>query len=437
MVQCADKVGEFSKNQDGGMTVLGLYVSVAMFILGGLAVDVSSLIAARTQLQVAADLAAHAALYSREKNSAADARADALALVQASFPNAAFGDLLTTGNIQFGTYNSASQTFTVDNTSSEAVYVQTERLTANNNPVASFLMQFAGYSEWDVITPSVFEVYRPRCLRDGWVAESTVDSQSNNEFQEGFCIHSNTVVEINNSSIFEVGVTVSMPDQNDLVMPPAGWESNDGIEEALADAYINLRILGQLDQILAGLFDEDSEHFRPYITDGTAVYLETGQLETSDFIPGRIHTFSCSGNERITIDANAATLQGVVLVTDCKVQFSNASALEDVVIFTTNTDDRSVMAPQGLRLGAIDECDPAGSVQVVTYGGFEVAAGLEIYSSQVIAKGPIQFAAAADGVYGGSFISGETIDATSNTLMGHCPNSNGEVFEVDLFRMVG
>ena len=116
MVQCADKVGEFSENQDGGMTVLGLYVSVAMFILGGLAVDVSSLIAARTQLQVAADLAAHAALYSREKNSAADARADALALVQASFPNAAFGDLLTTGNIQFGTYNSASQTFTVDNT---------------------------------------------------------------------------------------------------------------------------------------------------------------------------------------------------------------------------------------------------------------------------------------------------------------------------------
>ena len=94
MVQCADKVGEFSKNQDGGMTVLGLYVSVAMFILGGLAVDVSSLIAARTQLQVAADLAAHAALYSREKNSAADARADALALVQASFPNAAFGDLV-------------------------------------------------------------------------------------------------------------------------------------------------------------------------------------------------------------------------------------------------------------------------------------------------------------------------------------------------------
>ena len=71
-----------------------------------------------------------------------------------------------------------------------------------------------------------------------------------------------------------------MPDQNDLVMPPAGWESNDGIEEALADAYINLRILGQLDQILAGLFDEDSEHFRPYITDGTAVDLETGQLET-------------------------------------------------------------------------------------------------------------------------------------------------------------
>ena len=107
------------------------------------------------------------------------------------------------------------------------------------------------------------------------------------------------------------------------------------------------------------------------------------------------------------------------------------------MIFTTNTGDFSVSSPAGLRLGADDNCDPAGGVQVVTYGGFRVPAGLEIYSSQVIAKGPIQFAANADGVDGGSFISGEYINATSNTTMGNCPNDQGEVFEVDLFRMAG
>ena len=110
MAHIQEPFGAFSKSEDGGMTVLGLYVSVAMFILGGLAVDVSSLIASRTQLQVAADMAAHAALYSREKNTADVARADALDLVQTSFPNGGFGELLKTANIQFGTYDRATHT---------------------------------------------------------------------------------------------------------------------------------------------------------------------------------------------------------------------------------------------------------------------------------------------------------------------------------------
>ena len=107
------------------------------------------------------------------------------------------------------------------------------------------------------------------------------------------------------------------------------------------------------------------------------------------------------------------------------------------MVFTTNAGDKSLNSPQGLRLGAVDQCDPAGSVQLITFGGFDVAAALEIYSSQVIARGPISFTAQADGIYGGSFISGEYIDGTSNTDMGACPNDAGEVFQVDLFRMAG
>ena len=437
MAHIQEPFGAFSKSEDGGMTVLGLYVSVAMFILGGLAVDVSSLIASRTQLQVAADMAAHAALYSREKNTADVARADALDLVQTSFPNGGFGELLKTANIQFGTYDRATQTFTVDNTSKEAVYVQTERLTANNNAVTSLLMQFAGYSEWDVITPSVFEVFRPFCLRDGWIAEGVVDSQANNTFESGFCLHSNTVIEMETNSVFESGVVVSMPDYQNLVMPLAGWGSNIGIDDALADAYINLRILNQLDVIRAGLYDDQSEHFRPYITDVTPIALTSRNVVPGDFTEGRIHTLTCNGMQSMRIDANAAVLQNVVIDTNCKIVFSDNSEVENAVIFTTNTGDFSVSSPAGLRLGADDNCDPAGGVQVVTYGGFRVPAGLEIYSSQVIAKGPIQFAANADGVDGGSFISGEYINATSNTTMGNCPNDQGEVFEVDLFRMAG
>ena len=140
---------------------------------------------------------------------------------------------------------------------------------------------------------------------------------------------------------------------------------------------------------------------------------------------------------KVTIDASSNTLSEVVVVTDCEIKFSNNSVLEDVVVFTTNTDDKSITSSQGLVLGRNDNCDPDGGVQIVTYGGFEVAANLEIYSSQAIARGPIQFAAQGNGVEGGSFISGETIDATSNTGMSACPTGMEEVFEVDLFRMAG
>lgn len=436
MPRLPENLRQFSGEEEGGMTALGLYVTVAMLVLGGLAVDVTSLIAARTQLQVAADFAAHAALYTRELNNETDAKAKAIELTEASFPTLAFGDLLSDDSIQFGTYNADTQTFTMDSASKEAVYVETARLSAQANPVTSFLMQFAGYAEWDVITPSVFEVYRPWCLRDGWVGEGIVDAQSNNTFTSGFCVHSNTHVEFNSNGSFEPGVTVSMPDMANIVLPTSGFQSNIGLEDALTDSYINLRILNQLPVIQAGLYDPDSEHFRSYITNVTPIVLNGSKFSTADFTPGRIHTLACAGNKTITIDATT-TLSEVVFDTSCAVKFSNNSSLEDVVVFTTNAGDKSLNSPQGLRLGAVDQCDPAGSVQLITFGGFDVAAALEIYSSQVIARGPISFTAQADGIYGGSFISGEYIDGTSNTDMGTCPNDAGEVFQVDLFRMAG
>ena len=439
MIRFADISGHFQKNEDGGMTLLGLYMGAGALIVGGLAVDGAQLMSTRTQLQVAADFAAHAALYTREHKDAQEAKAKAIELTRGSFPSLAFGKLLTEDNIHFGTYDAASQVFTIDENQREAVYVQTERLSSNANPVTSFLMQFVGFKDWDVLTPSVFEVYRPHCLRDGWVGDDTVDSQSNNYFHEGFCIHSNTEVEINSGSIYESGVTVSAPDgYRDVIVPTSGYESNDGLYEAIDGHYYPLRIFTQLDAIYKGIYDVtgESEYSRPYLINLVAVPLLTRTLSASDFVPGFIYTAECSGNQQLQIDATPV-VRDIMIDTNCKISFKEGSALENVVIWTTNTSDRSINSPNDLRLGKDDNCDPANGVNIVTYGGFEVAAGLEIYGSQVLAKGPIQFSAKSDGVQGGSFISLQTVDGTSNTSMGICANNGGEVFEVDLFRMAG
>ena len=55
-------------DEDGSTTILSLFLFLIALILGGLAIDFNKVISERTQLQVAADSAAHAALYTREKN---------------------------------------------------------------------------------------------------------------------------------------------------------------------------------------------------------------------------------------------------------------------------------------------------------------------------------------------------------------------------------
>lgn len=446
----------YSRDTEGGVTLLGLYLFGGMVIVGGLALDVSNLISVRTELQSAADFAAHAALYERQFTDDPNvAKAKALQMVKDVYPIRRYGEMLKPGDIHFGTYDRTTQGFRVDENSKVAAVAFTGRNKANGNKVAGYLTAMIGYGSWNVATSSVFETYRPTCLRDGWVGQDVVDAQSNNQFATGFCIHSNTEVQFNSGSTFEAGVEVSAPGGfADIVVPASGYVSNVGLYDAIGPAYYNLRILNQMAEIFAHIQDPASEYDQPYLDPSLyvdpailakdplyvpppgPVQLSTLNSKTSDFQQGYINVATCSGNQQLFIDATP-TLKNVAIRTNCKVTFRQGSSVENVVLFTTSVNDKSITAPNGLRMGANDHCAHGGGVKFMTYGGFQVAQDLQIYGSQVLARGPIQFAAAANGIEGGSFISGKTVDGTSNTAMGTCDNGGGDVFEVDLFRMAG
>lgn len=492
---------DFAKSEEGGITPFGLFIGLTTLIVGGVAVDGANLVAVRTQLQVAADFAAHAALYTREFNDADKAKDKALELVEASYPSGFFGDVLSREDIQFGYYDQKTGGFKVDSTSRSAVLVDTKRLMENGNPVATNLLKLVGFNSWDVSAVSVFSGDVHPCMRDGWVGEGVVDAQSNNDFYSGFCVHSNEYVSLNQNNYFQSGVTVSMPDASAIDIPASGFAKNTGLEAALRSGYMNVRILNKMEEIFASLNDSSTDFYRDYLSGAADWDLTGSSFVTSDFKQNRINRISCGslaslpigedgvdyasqdifenlkdvefaakggvkgkpdsgddggtggdtgdgtdtgggtdsgGGGKITIDASGSVLQNVVIYTDCAIKFSNNSALENAVVFTTSTATKSITSSQGLRLGKDDDCDPLGGVQIMTYGGFEVAAKLEIYSSQVIAKGPIQFAAQGDGVEGGSFISGSTIDGTSNTQMSSCPEEGMEEnFAVMNFGLAG
>ena len=220
--------------EDGSITVLSIYFLPAVLMVGGLALDVANAMRVRTQLQVTADAAAHAALYTREHATLEEAKAAAMAIVEYALPAAVNGDVVVPGDIRFGIWDAESQVFVEDVNSKSAVWIDLSRVAERSNGVATWLLRITGFEEWSIVRAAVFQTYRPPCLREGFVAEGIVDLRSNNEFYNGFCIHSNTNVELQQNNYFEDGTVVSMPDSGTIMLPASGFDKNEGLARGLA-----------------------------------------------------------------------------------------------------------------------------------------------------------------------------------------------------------
>ena len=422
------------RREEGGITILGLFTFASAAMIGAVALDVTHFYSTRTHLQVTADLAAHAALYSAEyATDEAEPKALALAAVEASMPAAAYGTTIAADDIEFGSYDFDTQTFTPDG-SFAAVRVTASQTTAGGNPVPGFLFRMIGRDEWDIAATATFATFQPSCFREGFIAEGIVDIQSNNGFKAGFCIHSNTHVSLNQNNFFEPGTVVSMPDESDVDLPSSGFEKNEGLQAALRSAPARIRILRQLDDIIAAIMAGNWDWLPSYITSNTPITLtDVDHLDPSMLTEGRVHILQCK-KARMTMDN--AVYRNAVVISPCPVTAQNDTALENFQLIILSTDTKSFTSSQGFRLGIDDDCADTGGAQVYTMGGFEVASKMEIYGSQIIAMKNVEFTANADGVEGASIISGGEISGTSNMQMGFCGGNDQNTIELDYYRMV-
>jgi len=424
----------FATRDDGAVTIFGLYLFLAVSMIGAIALDVSYLRATKTQLQVAADQSAHAAIYRRSSQTMEQAQQDAVAITDQILGGAKFKGALTTTDIEFGTYVSETNTFVADSLSRQAVRVVTSLERERDNAAQSFLFRMVGIEDFEVLAEAVYTAYKPGCLREGLVAEGVVDLQSNNSFLNGFCVHSNSYVSLNQNNFFETGTVVSMPNIDDLDLPKSGFEKNEGLDEALRNQKIKIRILDQVKTIDQRLRSNDPNTVPDYIWDANIQQISVKTLSMADLEPGHMYEVGCTGSG-LTIDGSAP-LKDVVIITDCDVKMSNGAALENVLLVTTSTSDKSITSPNGFRMGVNDNCAPGGGAQIVTAGGFSVASGLELFGSQIIAQKDVSFAAAADGVGGASIISAASIDGTSQSGFGFCNSGMEDNISVDYYRMV-
>jgi Flp pilus assembly protein TadG len=307
----------FARDEQGGATAFGLFLLASGLMLGGYAIDVGNVIAARTKLQVTADAAAHAALVTRELGTVAESKAAALAMVERNMPASSFGTVLTEEDIVFGTWDTQTMSFTPSALWHDAVRVDTRRMKQAGNPVATYLLKLVGLDAWDVVTPSIFTTYHPTCLREGFVAENVVDLQSNNNYFNGFCIHSNTYVSLNSNNYFEPGTIVSMPDPNQIDLPNSGFDSNVGLAQALQKGQWHIRILDRILPIIDGL-ETGTNHVPAYISNTIPIRLKSRTVDAASLTKGRIHTFSCGGGGAAMQIKSGTLLNEVVIVTNCR-----------------------------------------------------------------------------------------------------------------------
>ncbi|PWK55311.1 hypothetical protein, partial [Silicimonas algicola] len=362
-------------------------------------------------------------------------RATAMQILQANMPASVYGEVLDEEAIQFGEYDRATKIFTVDEDSRDAVMVETRRLSSNGNPVGTFLLHLVGLNQWDVKRQSVFETFYPTCLVEGFVAQGVVDIQSNNSYYNGFCIHSNSHVEINQNNFFEAGTVVSMPDTDDLVVPNDGLseEKNEGLEKALREGRWFIKILDRLNRVRLGVQIKDSDYAQTYISSYTPLTLTATTVNPSDFTSGRIHKSSCTN--RLTF--NPGVYKNIVVIADCDMVFKNGAEFQDAVIITKSTAAKAMSAPNNLVLGAKDNCAEGGGAILVSYGGVEVASSLEMHGSQIIAAGNVEFQANADGIRGASIVAGGRIDGTSNMNFAFCGSGMSHIFKAKYMRLAG
>jgi Flp pilus assembly protein TadG len=430
----ASAIHRFTVQVDGGITVHAMFTFLATAMLGGYAIDVSNVMSDRTRLQNIADVAAHTAILEREHKTEANAKISAIKIVEDHMPTSIFGAVSNTADIVFGVWNADTATFVETSGSRDAVRVTLRQTAANGNAVQTFLLGLVGFDAWDLTVDSTFVAYEPSCFREGFVAEAPVDIQSNNAFYNGFCIHSNDYVSLNSNNYFEPGTVVSMPDLAELDIPNSGFETNAGLSEALRSGSYHIRILNRIDNIVLHVDDPGSRYYPDYLTSTDKEFLTQSRIDVTNLTPGKVHYWNCAGGKG-TIEGGTF-VHDLVIVSDCEITFGADVVVENAVIATSSTSSKSFNSPSGFQLGRNDNCADGGGAQLVTLGGMNFAANLQMYGSQLLALGDIEFAARADGVQGASMVSGKTISGTSNMQMGHCGTGMDDNFQSSYFRMV-
>jgi Flp pilus assembly protein TadG len=426
----ATRIRRFAKAEEGGMTVLSLFLLMAMLVVIGIAIDTSRLQARTTMMQVTADSAAFAAAAKVIMSDATTATGVALQNAQANMPAEEYGNVLLAQDVEWGVWDKTLQVFRtgaiIGTTAPNAVRVTVRQTRANGNPFTNILLGWVGvrYAEPVRVSVATFQK-NGDCLR-GFLSQTVINIQSNNNFFDGFCLYGGALVDIQSNGFWENGTSVVSPSLSTIQ-----YQSNNiGLDVAIKPGTMDLPEVTSLPGIIESLRSSASTSlwtpsYIPASRRSSPVTLTTSNLNAGQLTPGYIYIAPASVGCPLNI---SGVIREVVLITDCSVTFKKQGgtdpAWESSVLATTSRASDSIDGPESMLLGRAGGCAAGEGSNWLTLGSIKLPAKFTADGAQIMAAGNVNFTAnatSATGEYKGlNIIAGGRIEGTSNMNMSPC-----------------
>ncbi len=437
-----DKAG-FIRDEGGMVTHLALVVLILVLLFSGMSLDSSNAWRTRYILQTAADAAAHAA--SMELPDEDEALEAALELATANLPGSANENAITSGDVVFGNWDSDSSTFTASGTPTNAVRVTATRSSEGANAVPTFFLQLVGQESWNIQVEAIGYRSSEDCNDPDISTNGIFDFSSNSDFYNAFCVEAADGIDLNNNNEFDDDNIIYVDDFDDIDFPGSvsmativgrGTASSsatltyaDILEEK---SGISAPYVSDIDTLADNYLNPYYEDQPSYINTAAAVItIDADDVKYTSFTPGRIYEVECGGSAGNKAQVyNGAAVSEVVIVSECKFQIGTEAILEDVVLVSRDTSNKSVYAASKVQLGADDGCTDGGGVSIYTAGDFTSASQLEVYGTYISAVGEVQLAAQSDSIEGIAIDANGDVTVSAQAQFGSCKDSSAVEGEV-------
>ena len=281
------------------MTVMGLFFFLSSLMAGSLALDFANKAAAERDLQIIADVAAHAALSTRLVADEPEAMDAALEIAQR---NAAEGrpSGITAQTIAFGHWDSETRTFTAVPGARDAVRVTAHRDRAHDNMVQGLLMTVLGFAGFEIETESVFVAETHPCAVNGITAEFEIRFTSGNQFAKEFCLRSDRNITFSMDNRFGDRAVVSLPRAENLSLPAGRIEAQPGLDLALTYDPRDRLDMREIFRSFDAGFRAGAPNYIPaavqFSMDNIVDVSGRHAVTPATILPGRTYVFYCGGS---------------------------------------------------------------------------------------------------------------------------------------------